>query len=184
MLTFVLDLISLYLVKTLHTIFSYGLLLMFLIPATGFYYTRHSCLKSGEVQLVLDGDYSCCAETSQMDHDPAQTDSSCCSQDLIEPESSCCSIESSLQENPGIDCTLEGTLTSCCQNEGNYLKSQEKYTSPGKVEMPHVKILVTAGLYSIELLPVIHETIEENAHSPPFILSSVDILHKHSVLII
>jgi len=103
---------------------------------------------------------------------------------LVETEGTCCNLESSTQANPGIDCALEGTSSSCCFNEGNYLKSQDEYISPGEVEMPHVKILITAALYSIELLPVIHETIEENAHSPPFILSSVDILHKHSVLII
>jgi len=184
MLTFDCDLISLHVVKTFKIIFSYGLVLMFLIPATGFYYTRHSCHKSGDVQLVLNGNYSCCAETAMISHDPVDPKGSCCSQDLLEPESSCCSMESSSQANPGIDCTLGGTLSSCCQNEGNYLKSQDEYTSPGKVELPQVKILISAALFSIELLPVFHKTIEENAHSPPFTLSSVDILHKHSVLII
>lgn len=157
---------------------------MFLVPATGFYYTKHSCLKSGEVQLVLDMDYSCCSETSQISHEPVNPEGLCYNQDLVETEGTCCNIESSSQAKPGIDCTLEKTATSCCQNEGNYLKSRDEYTSPGKGEMPHVKILLTAALYSIELLPVIHVTIEENAHSPPYILSSVDILHKHSVLII
>jgi len=184
MLTFDFDLISLHVVKTFRTIFSYGLLLMFLIPATGFYYTRHSCLKSGEVQLVLDGDYTCCAEPSMVAHDPNMSEGSCCNQDLVEPEGTCCNMESSSHANPGIDCTLEGTSSSCCQNEGNYLKSKNEFTSPGKVEMPHVKILITAAFYSIDLFPIVQETIEENAHSPPYILSSVDILHKHSVLII
>lgn len=184
MLTFAPDCIILHLVKTTRHIFSYAVVLMFLIPATGFYYIRHSCLKSGEVQLVLDGDFSCCAEISQMAHDPGSSSGSCCSQDLIEPESSCCSMESSSHANSGIDCSLEGTPSSCCSNEGNYLKSRDEYTSPDEVDIPHVKILIIAVLYSDELLPVIHETIEENAHSPPYILSSVDILHKHSVLII
>jgi len=184
MLTFEYDLINLHAVKTIRSIFSYGLVLIFLIPATGFYYTRHSCITSGEVQLVLNGDYSCCAETSHMAPVPVRTEGSCCSQDLIEPVNSCCSIESSRQENPGIDCTLLGTSSSCCSNEGNYLKSQDEYTSPGKVELPQATIIITAALYSIDLFPIVQKTIEENAHSPPFTPSSVDILHKHSVLII
>ena len=184
MLTIVSDLISLHMMKTLRNIFSYGLVLMFLVPSTGFYYTMHSCLRSGEVQLVLDGDYSCCSENSQVAHNPLDAVGSCCSLDFIEAESTCCNLGSSHQENSGLDCYIEGSSSSCCLNEGNYLKSEDEYTSPGKIEMPHIKMLTTAVLYSIENLPVIHQTIEENAHSPPFAISSIDILHKHSVLII
>lgn len=172
------------LVKTVHNIFSYLLVLMFLIPATGFYYTRHSCLQSGEIQMVLDANYSCCSEKSQVDHEPLDAEISCCSQDLIEVESTCCNVGSSNQENSGMDCYVEGTSSSCCLNEGNYLKSADEYTSPGRIEMPYVKMLITAAPYSIENLPVIYQTTEENAHSPPFTIASIDILHKHSVLII
>ncbi len=172
MLTFDCDLLSLYVVKTFRTIFSYGLVLMFLIPATGFYYTRHSCLKSGEVQLVLDGDYSCCAETAQINHDP------------VSLESSCCDMESSSQANTGSECSLDESSLDCCINVGNYLKSEDEYTSPGRVEMPHIEIIITATLYSRDLFQNVQESIEENAHSPPYALSSVDILHKYSVLII
>jgi len=184
MLTFDCDLISLYVVKTIRIIFSYGLVLMFLIPATGFYYTRHSCLSSGEVQLVLDGEYSCCAEISQIGHDPVSSDGSCCNQDLVEPEGTCCNMESSSQVNSGLDCSVEGSASECCSNEGKYLKSEDEYISPGKIEIPHVTIIITAALHSVDLFPIVRKTIEENAHSPPYILSSLDILHKHSVLII
>jgi hypothetical protein len=149
LLLFTAVLISLHIVKTIRNIFSYLLVLLFLVPATGFYYTRHSCLKSGEVQLVLDGDYTCCAETTRI------------SQKTVKQEGSCCDLESDSQVNTG-----------------------SEYTLPGKIEMPQVKMLIAAAHLYIELLPVIHRTIEENAHSPPFILSSADILHKHSVLII
>ena len=184
MLTMAIDLIRLHRMKPFRNIFSYGLVLMFLIPATGFYYTRHSCLQSGEIQLVLDGDYSCCSEKSHRAHDPMDSEGSCCSQEFIEAESTCCNIESSSRSNSGMDTYVEGSLSSCCLNEGNYLKTEDEYTSPDKIEMPHLNLIITAVLYSIEYFPVIHQTIEENAHSPPFIIASVDILHKHSVLII
>lgn len=148
-------LISLHVVKTIQNIFSYLLVLMFLVPATGFYYTRHSCLKSGEVQLVLNVDHSCCAETARITHDPVNQ-----------------------------ECSLEKSSLGCCINEGNYLKSEDEYTFPGRVEMPHIKIIITAALNSTDLFQYVQMSIEENAHSPPFTLSSVDILHKHSVLII
>jgi len=172
------------LVKTVQNIFLYWLVLIFLIPATGFYYTRHSCLQSGEVQLVLDDDYTCCSEKSDMAQHPMDLKGSCCSQIFMEAESICCLSESSSHENSGMDFYVEGSSSNCCLNEGNYLKSENEYTSPGKIEMPHVKMLITAATSSIENLPVIHQTIEEKSHSPPFTISSNDILHKHSVLII
>ncbi len=172
MLNFVLDLISLYKVKTFRTIFSYSLVLMFLIPATGFYYTRHSCLRSGEVQLVLDGDQYCCAETAQIAHDP------------MNQEGSCCDMESSSQANTVSECSLEESSLGCCVNEGNYLKSEDEYTSPGRVELPNIEIIINAALFSTDLYQNVQKSIEENAHSPPYTLSSVDILHKYSVLII
>ena len=132
--------------------------------------------------MVLDGNYSCCAENSQ--NDPLDSEESCCTLELVEAESTCCNIESSSHENLGMNCYVEESSSGCCLNEGNYLKSENEYTSPGKIEMPHVKMLISATLYSIENLPVIYQTIEENAHSPPFTISSIDILHKHSVLII
>ena len=171
-MTFTAVLISLHVVKPIWNIFLYPLVLMFLVPATGFYYTRHSCLKSGEVQLVLDGAYSCCAETAQITHDP------------VSSEGSCCDVESANQANADKEYVKDGTSPGCCINEGNYLKSQDEYTPPGRVEMPHIEIILTAALYSIDLYQNVQESIEENAHSPPFILSAVDILHKHSVLII
>jgi len=148
------------------------LVLMFLIPTTGFYYTRHSCLKSGEVQLVLDEDYSCCAGTALIDHDP------------VILEKSCCDLESHSQVNTGSECSIDESSLDCCINVGNYLKSEDEYTSPGRVEMPHIEIIITTAFYSRDLFQNVQRSIEENAHSPPYALSSVDILHKYSVLII
>ena len=170
--------------KTIHNIFSYLLVLMFLVPATGFYYTKHSCLKSGEVQLVLYGDYSCCAETAQITHNPMSSEGSCCTHDKIDTGSSICDVESASQANSDWESSIEESSLNCCINEGNYLKSEDEYTPPGKVEMPHIEIILAEAFYSTDLFQNVKESIEENAHSPPFTLSSVDILHKYSVLII
>jgi hypothetical protein len=165
-------LIILHVVKTFRNIYSYLLVLLFLVPATGFYYTRHSCLKSGKVQFVLDGDHSCCADIERTVHDP------------VNQENSCCDMEFTSQANEGSMSSSQTSSLDCCVNEGNYLKSEDEYTFPGSVEMPNIEFILTAAIPPIALLPVLHQTIEENAHSPPFIFSSVDILHKHSVLII
>jgi len=83
-----------------------------------------------------------------------------------------------------MECSLEESSSSCCLYEGHYLKSQDEYTSPDKVELPDIPNFITAALYSVDLFPIVQETIEENSHSPPFTISSIDILHKHSVLLI
>ena len=158
--------------KTIRNIFSYGLMVMFLIPATGIYYTRHSCLKSGEIQLALEGNYSCCIETAPINRDPMIS------------EGSCCDSENSSPANTDSDCCIDESSLNCCINVGKYLKSEDEYTPPGHIEMPHIKVPLFSARYSNSLLPVIHNNIEENAHSPPFTSSAVEILHKHSVLII
>jgi hypothetical protein len=124
------------------------------------------------VQLVLDGDYSCCAETELTAHDP------------VNRESTCCDMECSSHADAGSENSLEASSLGCCINEGNYLKSEDEYISPGRVEMPHTDIIITTALYSRDLFQNLQESIEENAHSPPYTISSVDILHKHVVLII
>jgi hypothetical protein len=134
------------------------------------------------VQLVLDEDFACCSESKQISPDPL---SSCCTHDIIEPDNFCCEVESSRQAKNGMsECSVEESSSNCCINEGKYLKSQEEYTSPARVEMPHIEIIISAALFSIDLFARVQETIEEHAHSPPYTLSSVDILHRHSVLII
>jgi hypothetical protein len=120
----------------------------------------------------LDGDRSCCVETAQIPDDPANQ------------EGSCFDMESSSQANTGSECSIDESSLDCCINVGNYLKSEDEYTSPGRVEMPHIEIIIATAFYSRDLFQNVQRSIEENAHSPPYTLSSVDILHKYSVLII
>lgn len=159
-------LISLYLVKTVRNISLYLLMVSFMIPATGFYYTKHSCLKSGKVQLVMDGNYSCCKA------------------EIIQTESSCCNMEKSTIVNSSLNYWFDNSVPECCINEGKYLKSEDDYTFPGRIEMPDIDFVLTVALFFQDVSPFVRESIEEKAHSPPPGISTIDILHKYSVLII
>ena len=154
------------------SIFSVLLVAIFMIPAAGFYYTRHSCSSSGEVEYVLDQDYSCCAENIQ-DH---------CTID--QPvEKSCCG-ETSPTEPVKAPVSLEETKEECCSNEGNYLKTEEKYTSPEKSESLPIEIQHTIVFHFYIPTPATNPLIEENAHSPPLIISSKILLLRHGVMLI
>lgn len=48
-----------------RNIFSVLLAVIFLIPAAGFHYTKHTCLESGKVQITLIGEYACCEAESE-----------------------------------------------------------------------------------------------------------------------
>jgi hypothetical protein len=169
-------------VKKIRTISAYLLVLVFLVPVTGFYYTKHSCLKSGEVQFVLKGEYSCCSETAACNHQDLNMVGKGCDHEIAEEEKACCDAGAFALTDETELCSSDHNLTDCCRNEGNYLKSEDEFTSPGKIEIPHVKTLLTAALYAVELHPVQQGVIGKNAHSLP--LSSTDMLLKHSVLII
>jgi len=136
---------------------------IFLVPAAGFYYNKHSCTKSGEVMLVMDKDYSCCAV------DVPAAEPACCSEESQSPHevvsdeaSACCSEKASME--------LNLTEKECCSNEGSYLKTDEKYTSPSKTEISSVEISFTITFNSIRLFSAPDLTVEVNAHSPPLIL--------------
>lgn len=45
--------------KFYRTILSFLVLIVFLLPATGFYYIRHSCLNSGHEQIVFSDMFEC-----------------------------------------------------------------------------------------------------------------------------
>ena len=122
--------------------------------------------------MVLDGKHSCCTETAHIAHN------------TVNQEDSCCDMESFGLADKGSEGSSKESSLGCCINVGNYLKSEDEYTSPGRVEMPNIEVTTSSALYSNDLFQNVEEIIEENAHSPPFTLSSTDILHKYSVLII
>lgn len=52
-----------------RNIFSVLLAVIFLIPAAGFHYTKHTCLESGKVQFTLNGEYTCCEAGQEESHE-------------------------------------------------------------------------------------------------------------------
>jgi len=163
---------------------------IFLVPAAGFYYNKHSCTKSGEVMLVLDDNYSCSDDEAMLVPD---NDYSCSAGETGSIEPGCCSEESQSHHETDRDKVSSGCLVSgeinlavkeCCSNEGSYLKTDEKYTSPSKTEIPNVEISSTIAFNSTRLFSAPDITVEVNAHSPPLILLSRKILLQQGVLLI
>ena len=158
--------------KKVLNIFSILLLPIFLIPATGFYYTHHACLRSGEVRLVLDRDYSCCEDRVKDQHnDP-----------LVHP--SCCQHGKSQPSHPGKAWAQDDPSQDCCMNTGNYLKTKDEYTFPGKFDFSQVIITFPVIHPFLELPSVVADATEENVHGPPLAPHGRDMLHKHAVLIV
>ncbi len=161
---------------------------IFLIPAAGLYYNRHSCHKTGEVQFVLDKEYSCCAAPSET-HCEVQSSSTsaCCNVDIesIEPGVYPKEDESFLKsENlPGHQ-EITDLDENCCLNEGKYIKSEEKYSMPAKSKLPHIEISFTIAAILAKPSPVWNPSIEQNAHSPPPPISSKNILLRNGVMLI
>ena len=155
--------------KHARNIFSLFLAIIFLIPAAGLYFTRHSCLKSGNTQIVFDNNYSCCVEETQMQ----------CSTES-EAESTCCIPKA---ENPLI---IKESSEDCCSNEGEYLKTDIKYISPEKTKLPQIEILITIASLPghFHSFPESGSSVEEYSHSPPFTISSRHILLQHGVLLV
>lgn len=167
--------------KQVRSIYTLLLVAVFFVPAAGFYYNRHSCLTSGEVHLVICGDYDCCTSADQLAGTHSET---CCSPDLSKPSGTCCGTLSGMDTPTSGECSLASPLNACCINEIQFIKSDDDYTPPGKTEIPQVKMLVIASIPSPDMPAATHDAVEEYANSPPFALSSIDILHKHSVLLI
>lgn len=167
--------------SSIGKILTFLLLVVFFIPAAGFYYNKHSCSESGLVQVVLDSDYSCCEGNSQdacMDPDMIETseNQSCCASGLENPESS-----SGVADLPF---SIQETDTECCFNDGRYLKSAEKYYFPYKTKFSDNPIHFSIALHSINSIPDSHVTVSEQGHSPPLNTSSREILLKNSVFLI
>ena len=164
-----------------RNIYSMVLVLLFLVPATGFYFSKHTCLQSGEVFLVINGDYDCC---SGSDQSAAVHTKSCCDKGVIAPPESCCGPHKDMAKSPSGECSVVEATQTCCINDMRYIKSDEDYTSPDKTGMPQAKSLFLAPAYTLHAQAVNPGIIEQRSKSPPYSLSSSDILNRISVLLI
>lgn len=156
------------------------ILVIFLIPAAGFYYNKHSCLTSGEVQIVLVNEYSCCAEEAN-----AHCEAESMAEWVAAP--GCCTAEKEIL--PASDRLPDLPLykdmeADCCSNDGKYLKSQEDYHFPDRVKVPHVEI--SYAFASLILHPVGEggSFIVKNTRPPPLSVSSRNMLLRNGVMLI
>lgn len=154
-------------VKHVRKIFSVLLAVIFLIPAAGFYYTRHSCLKTGETQIVFEQDYACCTDSHHTQHDPETS-----------AESACCALP---------DANLPGFQSEggdCCSDEVEYIKTDDEYTTPAKPYLPRIEVHVIFASLLFGQSSYPGTRIESSAHSPPTGTPSRDILLQNGVLIV
>lgn len=140
--------------------------MIFLIPATGFYYTKHSCAKTGEVQMVMDTDYSCCAENTNKQCEIESSDANdCCPAETPEIP-----LYTDIDEN-------------CCSNEGQYIKTEDIYSPPARVEAPQTEYQYTIAANLLIHFQKGYSVMLENTRPPPA-YTSKNILLLKSVLLI
>lgn len=152
--------------KYVRNIFTVLMVTVFLVPAAGIYYTRHSCEMTGEDRIVIDRDYSCCdVETSHCTVDE-QNGKSCCS----EPAASHESVKDSKKE--------------CCSNDGTYLKTQDDYTFSGKSSLSNIEIQLTIANILFQPSTKYIPGQDFIIHPPPKICSSRHVLIQHGVFLI
>jgi hypothetical protein len=157
------------------------MVLVFLVPATGFFYNKHSCLQSGEVHLAINVVYDCCSTTDQQAGEHLPT---CCPSGMATPMNASCDVDAGKESSSHGECSLTESSKTCCINEIRYIKSDEDYTQPDKTETPSVKMITLAALHTpYTKAPLNSVAVETRAHSPPFAPGSTDILLKHSVLL-
>ena len=147
----------------LRKIFSYSLAVIFLVVATGFNYTRYTCLESGKVQFVLDVKYTGYYAKAGSH---CQEKSVCCA---IDKKESCDGVESDEE---------------CCVDKTNYLKTDEDYTAPERTRLPKIEIHHISAFQSAEFFPKFTLATKEIAHFPPDLYSSRDLILQYGIQLI
>ncbi len=154
--------------KVLKQIWVLVFVVIFIIPAAGLTYTRHTCNMSGETSLVLDVDYSCCVIPEEV------------------PEEACCKTENTSiiqadQHRTSEKCSVGSEEKECCSNESKYLKQEDEYAAPGSIQLPRIEIISTIALLAdgpaTNNLQIYH-------YPPPLLFKHKDILLRNSVLLI
>ncbi len=152
--------------QKIYKISSLLLLVVFLIPTTGFYYVRHTCLQSGSGKIVFDGNYSCCQAGSEV--------TSCCIS--TDQDKECC-------KSANLANSFENIHRKCCSNDAKYVKDESQYQKTKKVQ---IRLFFT---YTSLTDSMVHFTESVNKNISPFdihskINTSREVLILHSVLII
>jgi hypothetical protein len=157
--------------KAIRQIWFLSMMVIFLIPAMGFNITTHYCGISQTSKIVFDRDFKCCCE------DQLVAEGSCCEhgyQDDRQTEKSDISG----------DCTSVGEPEQCCSNEIRYIKEQDEYSVPGKVQVQQsgaILIVAMAMDYGIHSLP---GKPMAQSNSPPILYTAKELLYQHSALLL
>ena len=151
--------------KWVKHIFLAVMVVIFMVPATGFIYTRHTCQQSEQAQIVLDHEYIFFTEIKETHCEMVPMEQNCCSGETEEPVSG---IESE----------------ECCSNDSEYLKVEDEYTVPDKAQSFQFEITLT-----IALLPGHMQTFAESQtltqhYSPRVFHPPTDLLRQHSALLL
>jgi len=143
-------------------IFSVFLTLIFLIPTTGIYYIKHTCLKTGNENIVFSDTFKCCGSEKEKQI--------CCGSTKQQP---CCNT---VNQTGSVD-KITTNHQDCCINEVNYLKDDSHYDAPGKSV---VKVLVNKKAFSVSTASFNIENVinRKQGYKLPIIISSVEILNK------
>jgi hypothetical protein len=139
-------------------IYSFIIVLVFLVSATGVYYVKHTCLHSGGVSIILDEKHDC--HDMQMDKD------SCCDH----------------REDQG-KCPVHRDHQNCCVNDYIYLKGNSDYQkSESNFTTKAFDYKLIEYNYSALSYHPGHTT--ENSITPPLFKFSREVLMKNNILIL
>lgn len=153
-------------------IYSFLLAGIFLISSAGIHYTKHTCLKTDNVFIVLSQEeYACCNTANGTFCEETET---CC-----EPEETCCGLNHERESTEKV-----GTHENCCRNDSKYLKTEDDYITPEKARLPGIETHFNIAWFSVPEFPHSSTAVQEYAHSPPELYSSRARLIQHGVLLI
>jgi len=148
------------------------IIVIFLVPSTGIFFTRHTCKVASRTVIVLNRDYNCCEDAGTLHG------ISCCN-----TENRVHNISDRKGNTTGI--LRNGDSGTCCTTESLYLKEQDEYTNPVKARIPqHVIYLASVQFPLLPQCTFFNNDIYFLTHSPPVIFDPGEILQKNSVLLL
>ena len=146
--------------KVIRNIFVLVFTAVFLIPATGLYFVRHTCLHSGNSNLSLTIDSGCC-----------------------QPEILSHSKETELGTSASTkSCLLQKTQEECCTYAQNYIKENKPYEQPvseNDLPFPGITVIVLPAHLTSNVF--LTGTITY-CHSPPYVPSGNYLLNSSFLL--
>lgn len=155
----------------IRSIYSILLTVIFLISAAGLHYTKHTCLNTDKVHIVLSQEeYTCC-----------NAEAGACYEETV----SCCEVTVGRCQDAEKESSDKLEVhENCCINNSRYLKTEDDYMAPEKAKLPGMEIHLTTAWLSVPMSLQSTPSVQERAHAPPEPYSSRKFLLQHGVLLI